>query len=568
MSLYKDASLVMIPSAYKDGKLYSIRPTDGSGDFTFSRGSNLAATRVDVNGLIEKGRENLIKQSNNFDTTPWGAVSASVTPNATTAPDGTLTASKIVATSVNGQHRIDQTTTSSSGLKTFSVYVKQSEITTTWLRIGSTGCFIDLTNGAISSISSGIIPSVVALSNDWYRCSITKTNATANEIVRINAGNSDYLGDDVSGIFLWRAQYEEGLVATDYIETGASTAQAGILEDMPRLDYSGSCPSLLLEPQRTNLEPYSEYFNAWNAVGGEVLTPNSILSPEGVLNGYTLAANNSGSALNIYDSIVVTSGADYVFSVWLKKNNTNNIEIYMYSTQAPLGFVSRAEVDFDAGTITDLDGSGATIEPYDNGWFRCSIKCTAPSTSLSNGIYNTDGGADVYAYGAQLEAGSYPTSYIPTYGTSQTRSAENNVLGTPISLDSNFCLFWEGAVLEDDIMLYGSGTNAWYINYTTSSGRIILDETSGRKVMAYLGSGSSTGVRAKIMVRRESGVHSIFANGAKLTNVTSVDSNSTLSLSSMYWGFNSSFYKGLEVNQSLVFETALTDSECIALTTL
>ena len=66
MSLYKDASLVMIPSAYKDGKLYSIRPTDGSGDFTFSRGSNLAATRVDVNGLIEKGRENLLLQSNQF----------------------------------------------------------------------------------------------------------------------------------------------------------------------------------------------------------------------------------------------------------------------------------------------------------------------------------------------------------------------------------------------------------------------------------------------------------------------------------------------------------------------
>ena len=69
MSLYKDASLVMIPSAYKDGKLYSIRPTDGSGDFTFSRGSNLAATRVDVNGLIEKGRENVLLQSNQFDTT-------------------------------------------------------------------------------------------------------------------------------------------------------------------------------------------------------------------------------------------------------------------------------------------------------------------------------------------------------------------------------------------------------------------------------------------------------------------------------------------------------------------
>jgi hypothetical protein len=69
MSLFDDASLAMIPSAYKDGKLYSIKPTDGSGDFTFTRGSNLAATRVDENGLIEKGRENLLLQSNQFDTT-------------------------------------------------------------------------------------------------------------------------------------------------------------------------------------------------------------------------------------------------------------------------------------------------------------------------------------------------------------------------------------------------------------------------------------------------------------------------------------------------------------------
>jgi hypothetical protein len=71
MSLFDDASLAMIPSAYKDGKLYSIKPTDGSGDFTFTRGSNLAATRVDENGLIEKGRENLLLQSSNFSEADW-----------------------------------------------------------------------------------------------------------------------------------------------------------------------------------------------------------------------------------------------------------------------------------------------------------------------------------------------------------------------------------------------------------------------------------------------------------------------------------------------------------------
>ena len=61
MSFFDDASLVFLPSgeAGKDGKAYSMKPTNGNGDFTFSRGSNLTATRVDSNGLIEKGRENL-----------------------------------------------------------------------------------------------------------------------------------------------------------------------------------------------------------------------------------------------------------------------------------------------------------------------------------------------------------------------------------------------------------------------------------------------------------------------------------------------------------------------------
>ena len=64
---YDKASLVMIPSGVKESKLYSIKPTDGSGDFTFSRGTD-TATRVNSSGLIEKERGNEILQSNQFDT--------------------------------------------------------------------------------------------------------------------------------------------------------------------------------------------------------------------------------------------------------------------------------------------------------------------------------------------------------------------------------------------------------------------------------------------------------------------------------------------------------------------
>ena len=60
------ASLIMIPTSYSDGLLASAKPNDGAGDFTFTRGSNISATRVNADGNIEKGYENLLTYSNTF----------------------------------------------------------------------------------------------------------------------------------------------------------------------------------------------------------------------------------------------------------------------------------------------------------------------------------------------------------------------------------------------------------------------------------------------------------------------------------------------------------------------
>ena len=121
MSSLKDlASLIMVPSLVKDGRLDTVKPlgnsiihpdatgnndgTDGStpaeGNFTFSRGSNLAATRVDVNGLIEKGRENLLLQSNQFDTT-WSKNNTTLT-SGQSGYDGSSDAWKLEATANGG----------------------------------------------------------------------------------------------------------------------------------------------------------------------------------------------------------------------------------------------------------------------------------------------------------------------------------------------------------------------------------------------------------------------------------------------------------------------------------
>jgi hypothetical protein len=300
-----------------------------------------------------------------------------------------------------------------------------------------------------------------------------------------------------------------------------------------------------------------------------------------------VATSVSGSHEVLTGQITISGGGVTTFSTFAKYNGNHLTLTKAYNSTNWTGCV----FDLQNGVAKTPQNSGvsdvctADVEDYGNGWYRCSITFNPFASanqyiiSLTDDVNATLGtwGADtylgdnvsgIYLYGNQVELGSYSTSYIPTYGVSQTRASEINNLATPISLDGDFALFWEGAVFEDDIMLYGSGTNAWYMNFTTSSGRIILDELSGRKVEAYLGSGIPTSVRTKIMIRRQGGVHNVFANGAKLANYISVDSNSTLSLSSMYWGYSSYFYKGLEVNQSLVFETALTDSECIALTTI
>jgi hypothetical protein len=105
MSYFDDASLVMIPSGYKDQKVYSVKPIDGSGDLTFTR-SNDTATRVGPDGLIQKVRTNLALQSQTFDNASWTKYQSSVTANSTTAPDGTLTADTLADTAVNDTHQI------------------------------------------------------------------------------------------------------------------------------------------------------------------------------------------------------------------------------------------------------------------------------------------------------------------------------------------------------------------------------------------------------------------------------------------------------------------------------
>ena len=597
MALISKASLLMVPSTYEPGKLYNVLPSGnrapdnkgGAGydqtraDFDFDRGSNAAATRIGSDGLLKKYQENLLLQSNNFGTT-WGTDSSTIT-SGQSGYDGSSDAWLLSRTGANG--RFGQVI-SLNGLYTFSLYVKAG--TKSFVKFGSSSgnveAYFNLSNGSITSSGSLIIEAKTTdVGNGWYRCQMTFSATLSYLNIWIADSNGNTTGTTGS-ILIQSAQVESSLVATEYLNSTSVTAKAGVLIDLPRINYdaNGENGSLLLEPSRQQLVPFSEYAGTNNWGNPQRLTTiaNQTTSPEGLVNA-TKVNETAVSGSHMFDyNFSATSGVAYTFSYFAKAAERTQCYLFGY-TDGGVFSGQRAIFDLSNGTITSNVGNGvADIKPYSNGWYRVSLTLTSTATSTAGywGIglalnsatsYLGVASSGINMYGLQLESSAtYPSSYIPNHGTSGgvTRAADVNTLSNAISLDGDFALFWEGAVFEDDIMLYGSGTNAWYMNYTTSTGRIILDELTGRKVQAYLGSGTAPGVKTKILIKRVSGVHSVFANGAKLTNNTSVNSTTTLSLSSMFWGFSSAFYKGLEVHQSYISKTELTDAECVTLTTL
>jgi len=580
-TFFDDASLVMIPSGVKESKLYSIKPTNGDGDFTFSRGTD-TATRVNASGLIEKERSNQLLQSNSFDTT-WVSFNATET-SGQSGYDGSNDAWLLQITAASGSIR---QTISASGVQTYSFYAKAG--TTDWVAayVATGGsapyCFFDLTNGVKGATQNNVIDSSITdVGGGWYRIALVFNTTTTD--VRIfpaeaNAVLASQVGDN---IYIQDAQLEQGLVATDYIETTTAAVYEGITDNLPRLDYSGgaSCPSLLLEPSRTNTLARSEYPSTSTFIlvnGGYTWIYNQINSPEGLQNAAKWAANGTGGIVGCYANISVTSGNSYSFSVYAKAGDHNFIQLQ----NGGAGSKSNTYTNFDLVNGTKSDGAdvdSSFIEPIGNdGWYRCGISFSVTSTGTSNvsidivddltatrnGTFTGSIGDYFYAWGFQLEAGSYPTSYIPTYGTAASRAKDtiNQNIQTITSGLTEGTLFIEfekpNTGENNDLMrLRGSGTlgRAYIYNnglgfaadWGTSQNFTIGENTKGAWRLDSLSSG----------VEFLNGVKGSGASGTAWSDIRILR-------------FNADGNGGvLKIKKILFFPTALTDAECITLTTL
>ena len=431
-SIYDKSSLVLIPSGTKTSKVYSQKPVNGDGDFTFSRST--AATRVNASGNIEKETSNLFLQSNSFDTT-WLNVNTSET-GGQTGYDGSSDAWLISITS--GNARIYQNITT-SGVKTFSVYAKAGSLSWMRLRLGSApknSRYFDLTNGVIGS--GGIAPidaTITSVGGGWYRCSITTNISIDTAFIYPAQGDNDLTATS-GNIYIQDAQLEQGLVARDVLTTTTAAVEGGITDNVPRLDYTdSSCPALLLEPQRSNLLVQSEYYSTtpYSRVNASV-THNDTTSPEGVVNAVKLESSSNGSASRVETFPTFADNTIYTASIFAKQGNVDYI---MVNVRDKNNVQHNTYFDLSDGTKGSSNGSpiSTSIEAVGD-YYRVSITIDSSSGGttprLQYLIANTDNnvvtasGEYIYIYGAQLEAGSYATSYIPTYGTSVTRNADES----------------------------------------------------------------------------------------------------------------------------------------------
>ena len=535
-------SLAMIPSAYADSKVYSVLPNNGDGDFTFNRDSS--ATRVGQNGLIQ-----------------------------TVGYFG----SELVT---NGSFDTDSDWTFSGGGVSIS---------------GGKLNFVNTTREAEQSIS--------IVNGKTYRVEYKVSNYSAGT-VRVELGTALGTARNTNGIYV-----EEIISAgSSIVQIDALTTFTGSIDyisikevtgDQPRLNYDisngvvQSCPSLLLEPASTNLVIYSEELSNsnWIKIGSTEIISNNSTSPNGSLNSDKVNASTTyNGILGFQDGFSVLSSSDYSVSFFAKKGNLRYLQLFHGGGQV----VGNARTNFDLenGIITVSDsGQDASIENYGNGWFRCIVSLEALSTTLQlyfNAVKDANAtrsaasdfneNDNLFIWGIQLEQSNYPTSYIPTAGSSQTRVAETCNLTPPSGIIGQT----EGAIFFEINFSNTDGVSgAWSISDNSSANRITMNTTdfsSTQFTLSVAQNYNSSSTKLASGNVTYIGNHKVAINYSGTTLKLFIDGVQADSVTTDGFGNYTKFY--LAANQTGVgtdarkfiktylYDTALTDAQLITLTTL
>jgi hypothetical protein len=407
--------------------------------------------------------------SQEIDNAAWVKVECTVTANTVAAPDGTTTAETLLETTANQYHAVYQLPALAvNQTYCISAYVKKNTRKYAAIGLGfnaSNGLVIqvDLDAGTIAfsgSVGTGysIVSSAISsVGSGWYRVSAVVTNGTNAGVFTLGSGGATlwtantfqgntFVGTTSDGIYVWGAQVEQRSSLTAYTATTtqAITNYIPVLQSaasgVARFDNNpttGESLGLLIEESRTNLLVYSSEFDnaAWSKVNSCTITANTIVAPDGTLTGDKLSRDSAAAAFRLQQLPSVTSGTAYTFTCYAKASQLSWINI---GSQSSFPTNTNAWFNLSSGVLGTI-GSGltsASITSVGNGWYRCSITATANATASgsfqiwlapSDNTFTFTAGNTfdgVFVWGAQFEAGSFATSYIPTVASQVTRAAD------------------------------------------------------------------------------------------------------------------------------------------------
>jgi hypothetical protein len=209
---------------------------------------------------------------------------------------------------------------------------------------------------------------------------------------------------------------------------------AGVNE--ARFDHdpvTGESLGLLIEESRSNLVLRSQEWatSPWGTisgvVGGFTVTNNVTTSPDGTSNASQMNSTSFTPGDSVYQDVLASGTGTYTLSVFVKGGTRNSITFAGFFTGNSAQSFSFGYNPLTNKIIAIGGGSNHTVVPYPNGWYRIYFTITgtnALNTTLRFQVY-TNGTGITYLWGAQLEQGSFPTSYIPTVASTRTRAADN-----------------------------------------------------------------------------------------------------------------------------------------------
>ena len=259
-------------------------------------------------------RRNLLTYSEQFDSAVWTKVNLTVTSNAVTAPDGTLTADKLVESTSPSSHNIQNATGAPAINGIESIYLKAGERTKVLIydAVAAKGVGFDLVAGTtftVSGISLASTYSMVPAGNGWYRCTLTGASASDIRVYLCDAsGNFSYTGDGTSGIYIWGAQLEQGSTATPYQRITDGIQDYLQYQAQPVLfqNAAGTQPVTAVEQPVVLMLDKSKGL----VLGPELVTNGDFSNGT---NGWTYTVAGTSSALISGGQATLTKGSSYCF---------------------------------------------------------------------------------------------------------------------------------------------------------------------------------------------------------------------------------------------------------------